>query len=362
MNSEIEQQLVEAAFQNEGGREAFLSVMAQLPLNKDNFDAVWSCGMSNAARGWVMEGFTPQLLPILTTPDGWDAWSESFPFLDTALLGVSDDPRWFEALTFRWLSVDGRPEGGERRRSCNSKERSEFFATGWDTAIAHDNITRLEQMLNHPQWLKHLKTENINLAAWRSVGVWRTLARKCSLPLRIFWKCATVGTLNDREEKLDFLMHEAGSTPDFIIQQYVHTWVAPFPLRNATSFQKIAPQVLGRNLIQTLHLKIVERLFNIRLPDWANTTSLELAQTLKATPLFECKEFLKVITDSTQIHWNETTTETVDILIDRMDDVLRGQLLTALGGSPNLNAIPCVQRHRIETQIATDAHTRVKKI
>lgn len=365
MKPEIEEALVKAALKNEAGRDDFIKTLNQVPLNKENFDNALQCAIRAPAQQWVMEVYTPQLLPILSNPHGWDDWVQDFPFLDELILSASQDPQWLEALSFRWTISDGRPEGGPRTAARSNSEREEFFSACWKAAIASDNTLRLEQMLHHPVWKNTLKEEHVRAAIWRSLDVWRVFHDNHTLPLRSFWHAIMVThhleADTDNHKKLHFLISHVGSTDEFVVQQYTNFWHHPLPQDLNDAFATLASEVvLDKSNIQKFH----QRVANFLLTNTINTDFCPEKTTtrLQNTPLFDGEHFILALLD-----FKGTLTDhqsaVVEAVFHTLDHAIQKTLLPSCAAHPAFEHLAFVQKHRIEQNIeGADTTVRSKKI
>lgn len=368
MKTKIEEVLVKAALKNEAGREDFIKTLHQVPLNKENFDHALQCAMGLIAQRWVMDVYTPQLLCILSTPQGWDDWVDDFPFLDELILSASQDPQWLEALSFRWTSSDGRPEGGPRTTARTTAEQDEFFSACWKATIASNNVPRLQQLLNHPVWKTRLKEEYVDLAIWRPFEVWRVFHdNHHALPLRLFWQGAMAthqwDAHTDNRKKLHFLITEAGSTAEFIVQQYTHSWRYPLPQDLNEVFAGIASQVVpDTSVIEKFHHRIVN--FLLKLNDThKNLCAKEITALLTNTPLFDGQRFILALINSKEMNLTDQQSAVVEAVFNTVDPAIQNTLLPQCSNHHTFGHLPFVQKYRIEQNLESiDSSVRVKKI
>ena len=367
MNSDIERKLVAASFKD-NGRDTFVALMAQVPFNKENFNEVLSCAMQRPAVMWVVDYYTPQLLEILSTPEGWDEWSAEYPIIDELLLGATSDPRWMDVLSFRWLSSDGRPEGGERGVLRSAEEKQKFFAESWNAAISNDNVVRLEQMLNHPTWKQSLTENDLRLALWAPVEVWKLFHNhNVALPLRTFWQAAMASSRTD--DKLHFLLTEVGSSVEFIAQQYTFWW-CPLSPEITHTFQNIMGGArLEPKMVATLHERIVQRCFVRRGSDFVNKDANDILEALRNIPFFDPEMFIdalahdKFTSPNEQLEMSEQMTMAVDALIQQLDGVVQQRVANDYATHDVLGRLPSIQKLRIGGEVeALGAHGRVKKL
>lgn len=361
MNSELETQLVAASLKNEAGREEFLHLMTHAPLNKHHFEAVWACAMTTIAKTWVVDGYAPELLNILSSPQGWDDWSETFPFLDELLLATSSDPRVFECLAFRWMSSDGRPEGGERLAARSADERKLFFTEIWKAVLSVENTTRLEQMLCHPIWRHHLTDNEVCFSLWAPLKVWRILhTHNVDLPLRRFWQAAM--TSLNTSDKLHFLMTEVDSSALFIAQQYADFW-RPVPDEVALVLHSIVKNIGDVKVVSTLHKRVVERAFTPNSSAFQDNTADEIVSALRRTPLFDTQLFVHALAGNTSVALNAHMMMVVDTLIQQLEGSVQQRLIAPYATHPVLGQCASVQRYRIADRIDTRGSSeRLKKI
>lgn len=365
MKPKIEDALVQAALKNEQGRDDFIKALKHIPLNKENFDTVLQCAMISPAQQWVIEFYTPELMHILSNPHGWDDWAEDFPFLDELILSASHDPRWMDVLSFRWTISDGRPEGGPRSKARTKAERSDFFSECWNATIANDNAPRLEQMLNHPVWKTTLTEECMRLALWRPLEVWRVFHdNHQQLPLRSFWQGMMIARTNsDNHSKLHFLITEAGSTVEFMVQQYTHFWHHPLPQDLNDVFKAIVVGVVpNEDNIKKLHQNIVNCLFKKdRLPEHLCVNDINTI--LHNIPFFDGRHFILALINCTVTHLDGRGTEVVEAVFNNLDNVVQSTLLGTCMAHPLFEHVAFAQKRRIEHNIESDdTAVRVKKI
>lgn len=368
MNPLIENALMKAALKNEAGRDDFLKIIQQVPLSKENFDNLLQCTMGIRAQQWVIDFYTPELLVILSNPNGWDDWVQDFPFLDELILSTSQDPQWLDVLSFRWTISDGRPDGGPRNSTRSNTERLEFFAACWKATIASDNTSRLQQMLNHPVWKTMLKEEYVCSALWRPLEVWCVFHdHHQPLPLRSFWHgmMAThhLGAHTDNHKKLYFLIREAGSTAEFIVQQYAHFWHHPLPqdLNDAVAdlIHKVAPD---KKWVGNFHQRVVNFLLENNSAN-KEVCAGEMVNLLKNSPLFDEQHFILALVDFKATHLSDQQSAVVEIVFNNLEPAVQNTLLPQCVVHPTFENLAFVQKYRIEQNIqSADATVRLKKI
>lgn len=367
MNSDIERKLVAASFKD-NGRDTFVALMAQVPFNKENFNEVLGCAMQRPAVMWVVDYYTPQMLEILSTPDGWDEWSAEYPVIDELLLGATSDPRWMDVLAFRWLSPDGRPEGGERGVLRSTEEKQTLFAESWNAAISNHNLARLEQMLNHPTWKQSLTETDLRLAVWAPLAVWKLFHNhNIALPLRTFWQAAMASTGTD--DKLHFLLNDVGSSAEFIAQQYTYSWCLLSLDITQTLHQIVGGVRLAPKMLSTMHERIVERCFVRRGSSFVNKDANEIIDVLRNVPLFEPERFIdalahdKFTQPKEQLDLSEPMTMAVDTLIQQLDGTVQQRVADDYAAHAVLGQLPSIQKLRIASEVETlGAQSRVKKL
>lgn len=366
ITEDIKDQLFSAAFAKEEGREDFLTVLRTIPLNKANFEVVFDNATSQISRQWVLEWWGPELMHILSHSNGWDDWVMDFPLIDELILSVSSDPRWLEVLSFRWTMSDGRPEDGPRETLRTPNERQEFFSECWKATISEDNTKRLEQMLGHPQWNKHLNEDIIQMAIWRPLKVWRVFHdNNQPLPLRMFWRGMMVGIQSpDNQEKLQFLITEAGSTPHFIVQQYAHGWSRPLPEHLALLIENIANTIsVDLTTIEKLHYEIAQQLLRNDNGLIGKHSANEVASLLADTPLFDGVHLINAFVQHTKTPLDAHQSAVVEAVLQTLTADRYEKIVEQYIDHPTFADVPSMQHTRIGRTLTTADHAaRLKKI
>lgn len=366
ITEDITDKLFSAAFAKDEGREDFLTVLRTIPLSKANFEAVYDNAISPISRQWVLEWWGPDLMQILSHSHGWDDWVMDFPLIDELILSTSSDPRWLEVLSFRWTMSDGRPEDGPRGTLRTPNERQEFFSECWKATISEDNTERLQQMLGHPQWTKHLNENIIQMAIWRPLKVWRVFHdNHHPLPLRIFWQGMMVAPPHsDNQEKLHFLITEVGSEPQFIIQQYAHGWSRPLPEHLAMLIQNIANTIsVDTTTVEQLHEEIAQQLLRNDNGLIRKHSATEVASMLIRTPLFDGEQLICALSTHAKTSLNAHQSAVVEAVLHTLTPDAYKRIVGQYIDHPTFADVPTMQHTRIgRTLNIADNGTRLKKI
>lgn len=359
INPDAAEKLFSASYK-EAGREEFMAVLRTIPLNKANFEVVYDNAISPIARRWVGEYWGPELMQILSQSQGWDDWVMDFPLIDELVLCTTSDPRWLEVLAFRWTMSDGRPEDGPRHAPRTNDERRDFFSKCWKMAIAEDNVERVEQMLQHPQWVRYLNQDIIQTALWRPLNMWRVFHdNNHTLPLRLFWHGAMAGGHNLNHEKLRFLICEMNSAPDFIVQQYAHCWRQSLPEDLAQLIQDVANNTcVDTNVLNKLHQNIADALLRNTL----TKTGEGIEEAFDHIPLFDGAHLISAIAQECKTPLDDDHSAVVERVLQNLDCQTYDRIVAQYADHLIFQHVPSMQQVRIERTLSPKDNTRSKKI
>lgn len=349
-----------SASYKEAGREEFVGVLRTIPLNKANFEVVYDNAISPIARRWVGEYWGPELMQILSQSQGWDDWVMDFPLIDELVLCTTSDPRWLEVLAFRWTMSDGRPEDGPRHAPRTNDERRDFFSKCWKMAIAEDNVERVEQMLQHPQWVRHLNQDIIQTALWRPLNMWRVFHNNNqTLPLRMFWQGVMAGGHSLNHEKMRFLICEMNSAPDFIVQQYAHCWRQSLPENLAQLIQDVANNTcVDTNVLNKLHQNIADALLRNTL----TKTGEGIEEAFDHIPLFDGAHLISAIAQECKTPLDDDHSAVVERVLQNLDCQTYDRIVAQYADHLIFQHVPSMQQVRIERTLSPKDNTRSKKI
>lgn len=360
INSDAAEKLFSASYK-EAGCEEFMAVLRTIPLNKANFEVVYDNATSPIARRWVGEYWGPELMQILSQSHGWDDWVMDFPLIDELVLSTTSDPRWLEVLAFRWTMNDGRPEGGPRHTPRTADERRDFFSNCWKATISEDNAERVEQMLQHPQWVRYLNQDIIQTVLWRPLNMWRVFHdNNQTLPLRMFWHGVMAGAHNpENQEKMRFLITETNSTPDFIVQQYAHCWRQPLPEDLSELIQDVANNTcVDTNVLNKLHQNIADAL----LCNTLTKPGKAIKEVFDCIPLFSGGHLISAIAQQAKTPLDDQYSAVVERVLQNLDCETYNRVVAQYADHPIFQRVSCMQHTRIERTLSPKEGAPSKKM